>query len=67
MPSLTPFAYNGETNVPCLWRCTECEEGFDAGRILSERPSAAQVEDINRRFRQHCEENHPGSAAIEMT
>jgi hypothetical protein len=62
MPSLTAVAF--ETNLPFIWRCTECDVIFDFGRILRASLTRAQTEQLNREFQEHCEENHPHSAVM---
>jgi hypothetical protein len=63
MPSLVAGAYTLPENIPVIWVCSQCGLFFDFKRIIR-NPSRAQVEELNGRFRAHCESDHRGMAPI---
>jgi hypothetical protein len=61
MPALMVGARNGENGEPVVWYCSDCEKAFAPPRM---RYTRDDLKTINRQFRSHCDEAHPGSAVL---
>jgi hypothetical protein len=60
MATLTPVAFTDKTNVPFVWKCSECDAAFALDRITP-KPSLTQLQIVNAHFGVHCKHEHPGS------
>jgi hypothetical protein len=63
MPSLTPVAFEGSTNKPFVWRCSECDALFSPSRIHFD-PS--EIDEINAEFASHSEKEHSNSSILKL-
>jgi hypothetical protein len=65
MPYLKAAATATDTGVTFVWGCSDCEAAFALERIAAP-PTPADYERIAEEFRQHCQQEHPGSPIVEL-
>ena len=65
MPILIPSARTDtRPGVPCAWSCSVCQAAFDLGPLRGKALSPGQRAEINRQFKLHCEQVHPGRVPV---
>jgi hypothetical protein len=63
MPTIEAAAFDGTTNKPFAWVCTNCLAVFALERITP-NPTISELKRIDADFRRHCQESHKGDTVI---